>query len=158
MNALILMQGLLIMHLSGLTLLAGTTVADYVTFRTFSNQFKTLGEPSDSLLNLMSRLAIVLAIGGGLLLVSGVGLMAVTHGVFMHQLWFKIKLALILVLVINGFLVGNGQVTKLKKGLKQSTTHTDQLVKGAIVRLNIFYLLQLAVFLFIITLAVFKIN
>lgn len=158
MNTLILMQVLLIMHLTGLTLLAGTTVADYVTFRTFSNQFKTLGEPSDSLLNLMSQLAKVLGIGGGLLLVSGVGLMAVTHGVFMHQLWFKIKLALILALVINGFLVGNGQVAKLKKGLKQSTAHTDQLVKGAIVRLNIFYLLQLAIFLFIITLAVFKIN
>jgi len=158
MNTLILMQGLLIMHLSGLTVLAGTTVADYVTFRTFSKQFKTLGEPSHSLLNLMSRLAIVLAIGGGLLLVSGVGLMAVTHGVFMHQLWFKIKLALILILVLNGFLIGNGQVAKLKKGLKQSSALKDQLVKGTIVRLNIFYLLQLAIFLFIIILAVFKIN
>ncbi|WP_448103575.1 hypothetical protein [Pedobacter panaciterrae] len=158
MNTLILMQGLLIMHLTGLTLLAGTTVADYVTFRTFSNQFKTQGEPSDSLLKLMSSLAIVLAIGGGLLLVSGIGLMAVTHGIFMHQLWFKIKLVLILILLLNGFLVGNRQIAKLKKGLKQSTAHTDQLVNGAILRLNIFYLLQLAIFLFIIILAVFKVN
>ena len=158
MNTLILMQGLLIMHLSGLTLLAGTTVADYVTFRTFSSQFKTQGKPSDSLLNLMSRLAIVLAIGGSLLLVSGVGLMAVTHGVFMYQLWFKIKLALILVLVLNGFLVGNRQLEKLKKGVKQSTAPTDQMVKDASFRLNIFYLLQLAIFLFVIILAVFKIN
>jgi uncharacterized membrane protein SirB2 len=106
----------------------------------------------------MSRLAIVLAIGGGLLLVSGIGLMAVTHGIFMHQLWFKIKLALILILLLNGFLIGNRQIAKLKKGLKQRTAHTDQLVNGAILRLNIFYLLQLAIFLFIIILAVFKVN
>nr|WP_294874313.1 DUF2214 family protein [uncultured Pedobacter sp.] len=158
MNTLILMQAFLVMHLTGLTLLAGTTAADYIVFRTFSNQLKTEGQRSENLLNLMSRLGVILGIGGGLLIFSGLGLMTITHGVFMHQLWFKIKLALIIMLVLNGFLVGNRQVKKLRKGLAENYANTQEFVEPAILRLNIFYLAQLGIFLIIIMLAVFKFN
>jgi uncharacterized membrane protein SirB2 len=106
----------------------------------------------------MSRLGVVLGIGGGLLIFSGLGLMTITHGVFMHQLWFKIKLALIIMLVLNGFLVGNREVKKLRKETEESHTNTHEFIGPAISRLNIFYLAQLGIFLIIIMLAVFKFN
>ena len=158
MNTLILMQALLVMHLTGLTLLAGTTVAEYVTFRTFSNRFKIEGKASGSLLNLMSGLAVILAIGGGLLLISGIGLMTVTNGVYAHQLWFKIKIAIIFVLVLNGFLVGNRQGIKLRKNLSKKSQDVNKAVKRAMTNINVFYIVQMGLFLVIVMLAVFKLN
>ena len=158
MNTLILMQVLLVLHLTGLTLLAGTTVAEYVTFRTFSNRLKIEGKASGSLLNLMSGLAVILAIGGGLLLISGTGLMTVTHGVYAHQLWFKIKLAIIFVLVLNGFLVGNRQGIKLRKSLSGKSLDGDKAVKRTMANMKVFYVVQMGLFLVIVMLAVFKFN
>ena len=156
MNTLILMQALLVLHLTGLTLLAGTTAAEYVTLLTFSNRFKTEGKASGSLLNLMSRLAVILAIGGGLLVISGIGLLTVTHGIYAHQLWFKIKLAIILILVLNGFLVGNRQGTKLRKSLSEKSMDIDKAVKRAMANIKVFYIVQMGLFLVIVILAVFK--
>ena len=157
MNTLILMHVLLVLQLTGLTLLSGTTVAEYVTFRTFSKRFKTAGNASNSLLNLMSGLAVTLAIGGGLLVVSGIGLMTVTHGVYAHQLWFQIKLVIILILVLNGFLVGNRQGTKLRNGLSEQNTDSGKAVKTAMRNINLFYVVQMVLFLAVIMLAVFKV-
>lgn len=158
MNTLTLLQIFLILHLTGLTLMAGTTVADYITFKTFSHRMEAEKEAPIQLLELMAKLSVLLAIGAALLITSGIGLMFCTAGVFAHMIWFKIKMMLLLVLILNGFLVKGRQESTLKKNINGNTLSLSEQVKGAILRLKIFYVVQMAVFFVIIILAVFKFN
>lgn len=153
MNTMILLNIFLIAHLSGLALMAGTTVADTVTFNMFSNSFRKDGAPSLTLLTLMDKLSALLGIGAALLIISGTAMMIITHGAFAHQIWFKIKLVLILTLILNGFLVGGRQKSKLKKHLD-----TGEQATSAMAKIKLFFLVQLALFLTIILLSIFKFN
>jgi len=156
MNTLILMQILLILHITGLTLMAGTTVAEYITFNTFSKMFDKQWEKSLSLLELMKKLSGLLGLGAALLILSGIGLLIITQGAFMHQLWFKTKLLLILMLILNGFLVGSRQHSKLMRGIVENGMDFKEQIKNAMLNLRLFYRVQMGVFLLIIILAVFK--
>ena len=158
MNTFTLLQIFLILHLTGLTLMAGTTAADYITFKSFSGRMKAEQEAPIHLLELMTKLSVLLGIGGALLIISGTGLMFCTAGVYAHMIWFKIKMMLLLMLILNGFLVKARQESTLKKNITGNTLSLSGQVKGAIQRLKIFYLVQMGIFLVIIILAVFKFN
>ncbi len=158
MNTLILLQICLIMHLMGLTLMAGTTVAEYITFNTFSKLLGKERERSFSLLDLMKKLSGLLGLGAALLILSGIGLFIITRDVFIHQLWFRIKLALILILILNGFLVGSRQGSRLKNSINENGVHANEQATKAIRNLRIFYRVQMGIFFVIIVLAVFKFN
>jgi len=158
MNTMILLQILLVVHLTGLALMAGTTVVDTVTFRFFSKSFEKERERSLNLLTLMGKLEALLGIGAALLILSGTGLLIITHGAFIHQIWFKIKLGLILTLILNGFIVGGRQKSKLNSSINGSRPAFDVQTKQAIRNIKIFYLAQMGLFLTIIFLSVFKYN
>lgn len=153
MNTMILLNIFLITHLTGLALMAGTTVADTVTFNTFSKGFQRDGTPSLTLLALMDKFSALLGIGAALLIISGTGMMIITQGAFAHQIWFKIKLVLIVTLILNGFLVGARQKSKLTKNL-----NAKDLAKNAMGNIKLFFLVQLTIFLTIILLSIFKFN
>jgi len=151
MNIMILLNIFLIAHLAGLALMAGTTVVETVTFNVFSKSLRNEGGPSLSLLNLMDKMGALLGIGAALLIISGTGMMIVTHGAFAHQIWFKIKLGLILTIILNGFLVGLRQMTKLKKSLDAGEKAND-----VIGNIKLFHLAQITIFFMIILLSIFK--
>ena len=153
MNTMILLNIFLIAHLTGLALMAGTTVADTVTFNAFSKSFRKDGTPALNLLALMDKFSALLGIGAALLIISGTGMLIITHGAFAHQIWFKIKLALILALILNGFVVGGRQKSKLKKYLD-----AGEQAETEIRNIKLFYLSQMGLFLTIILLSIFKLN
>ena len=153
MNMMTLLNIFLIAHLTGLALMAGTTVADTVTFNAFSKSLQVDGKPSLTLLALMDKFSALLGIGAALLIISGTGMMIITHGAFAHQIWFKIKLGLILALILNGFLVGGRQKSKLKRYLD-----TGEQTTAAISNIKLFFLAQMGFFLTIILLSIFKFN
>lgn len=154
----ILRQLLLIMHLSGLTLMAGTTVAAFVTFRAFINRFNVKSESASGLLQLLWNLAPVKGIGGTLLILSGIGLTYITGGVFLHMLWLQLKLLLAVMLPLNEILFGNKQLKKLKTAFFESNPDSAAVIKTTIPRIAVFYTIQLLLFLGIVVLAVLKIN
>lgn len=158
MYSQILRQLLLIMHLSGLTLMAGTTVAAFVTFRAFKNRFNSKIEGSSGLLKLLSNLAPIKGIGGILLILSGIGLTFITGGVFLHMLWLQLKLSLILLLPLNEILIGNKQLKKLEIAFYENNPDSSTMIKMVVPKIAIFYTVQLLLFLGIIVLAVFKFN
>ena len=143
----------LIAHLSGLALMAGTTVAETVVFYIFSKSFQKDGAPALNLLGLMDKLSALLGIGAALLIISGTGMMFITHGAFAHQIWFKIKLGLILTLILNGFLVGGRQSSKLKRRLD-----VNEQLTGIISNIKLFFMAQMILFFTIILLSIFKFN
>ena len=153
-----LRQLLLILHLSGLALMVGTTVAAFVTFRAFINRFNIKSESSTGLLQLLSNLGPIKGIGGILLILSGIGLTFITHGVFLHMLWLQLKLFLILLLPLNEILIGNKQLKKLKTAFFDNNPDSSDVIKMTVPKIAIFYTIQLLLFLAIIVLAIFKFN
>ncbi|WP_419701730.1 hypothetical protein [Mucilaginibacter sp. NFX135] len=158
MNLQTLLQTLLVLHLSGLVIMAGTTVVDYTVFKTFW-KYIDRGEPNPAgLMEATSNSARLIGIGAALLVLTGIGMMAITRGVFGEQLWFRIKFGLVVVLILNGILSGRRQGTKLRNVVANSGAI---LLAEAFVlrgRLNRFFLLQLCLFLLIVFLSVFKFN
>ena len=154
MNTSTLLQSLLTLHLLGLITMAGTTLIDYSTFKTFWKQFDKDQSLSPGLLEARSKFSRIAGIGAAVLILTGFGMMAVTHGVFGEQLWFRIKFALVILLISNSLIVGRRQGIKLNK----LSTGTGDLAQISLARtyLNRFYLTQLTIFLVIVFLSVFK--
>jgi len=140
----------LLAHIIGLTLAAGTTVSAFILNRRFWNFYDTDKARAAMLMELGSRFPKITGMGIGLLLLSGVFFMSLTKGAFAGQLWFRIKMALVLLVIVNSFVVKalerRVRVTTLKEGsignLQQSIT--------------VVYLVQLFLFLAIFVLGVFK--
>jgi len=154
----ILRQLLLIVHLSGLALMVGTTVAAFVTFRAFINRFNIKSESSSGLLQLLWKLEPIKGTGGILLILSGIGLIYITGGVFLHMLWLQLKLLLAIMLPLNEILIGNKQLKKLKTAFFESKPGSAAVIKTTVLKIAVFYTIQLLLFLGIVVLAVLKIN
>jgi uncharacterized membrane protein SirB2 len=148
---------LLTLHLTALVTMAGITLADYFCYGSFWKHFDQK-ERSAALLSLTDSFRRVAGIGAALLILTGFGMMALTHGVFGEQLWFRIKFGLVIVLIVNALLVGRRQASKLRK-LVNASGHLLLAEAQAIkTGLNYFYIVQLSLFILIIFLSIFKFN
>jgi len=106
----------------------------------------------------MAKLPGIIGVGVAVLILSGIGMMALTHGVFGEQLWFRIKFGIVILLILNGLIIGRRQGGKLRRILAVSGLILTAEVSRIKSRLNRFYLLQLLLLLIIIFLSVFKFN
>jgi hypothetical protein len=156
MNTFILLQICLVIHLTGLALMAGTTVSEYVTLKAFRKILSAGNEKAMSLLQLMKKLSVLLGLGVALLILSGTGMFIITGGAFIHQFWFKVKLILILVLILNGFLVGSRQELKLMTSINENGGRLNEQLSKAVSNLSTFYKIQMGIFFIIIVLSIFK--
>lgn len=150
----------LVLHIIGLTMMAGATLTDYVVFRQFWKYFSIDRQKALTIREAISKISVVIRIGAALLILSGITMMALTKGVFGEQIWFRIKFALVLVVIANGLLVGRRQGIRLSSLLSAGTAGSDAVVKLAGIKnnLNLFHLLQLACFTTIFVLSVFRFN
>ncbi|OQP54321.1 hypothetical protein A4H97_22830 [Niastella yeongjuensis] len=151
-------QLLLIMHLSGLILMVGTTVAAFVTFRAFTNRVNVKSDNATGLLQLLTTLDPIKGIGGILLILSGLGLTFITGWVFLHMLWLQLKLSLVLLLPLNEILIGKKQLKKLKAAFFESNPDSTAVIKKTVPKIARFYTIQLLLFLAILVIAVLKFN
>jgi hypothetical protein len=147
-------------HITGITMMAGTTLMDYVIFKQIWKQYWVDKTKSLAISEALVKLQIVFGSGFLLLIISGVTMMYLTHGVFGEQLWFRIKFALILVIMINGLVFGRRMGVLLRKLLPEEISGIDVSDKTLKVRdnLNVFHITQLTIFLAIFILSVFKFN
>jgi len=155
MKTYILIRILLAVHLSALVVMAGTTVIDYITFKTFEEKAGHAGDPR-GLLPLMSKYGAIVRAGGAVLLISGIAMLALMNGVWAYQLWFKIKILLVVLLILNGAVIGNKNGTAFRKLAGEYAP--DFADRSAEVRttLNRFYLAQLSLFFAIIVVSTVK--
>jgi len=150
----------LVTHITGLTMMAGTTLMDYVIFKQVWKQYAIDKMRSLAISEAMVKLQIVFGTGFLFLLISGITMMYLTHGVFGEQTWFRIKFGLILVIMINGLAFGRRQGVKLRKLLPEEISGgnlSNQILKIKD-NLNLFHISQLAIFITIFVLSVFKFN
>lgn len=142
----------LLAHITGLTLMAGTTLTGFLINRRFWKFYSTDKAKALTLMELGARFPRVIGIGVGLLLLSGFYMVFLTKGVYGGQLWFRIKIALVLLVIINGFIA-----KALDKRMKDMMATEGSI--GSLQRnVTVFYLVQLFLFLVIFMLGVFKFN
>jgi uncharacterized membrane protein len=154
-----LLQSLLALHLIALVLMAGTTFLDFISLRSFWKlSASAQAEKAAGVLEGTASYSRIAGIGAALLIVTGLLMMVVTHGVFGEQLWFRIKFALVIILVANSLFVGRKQGNRLRKTVipvGQSGLQSHEAIRKILRR---FYLIQLLLFIFIIFLSIFKFN
>ncbi|MBS0028094.1 hypothetical protein ACTJJ0_06480 [Chitinophaga sp. 22321] len=154
MSTQTIFQSLVVTHLIGFLLFAGGTIADFIGIRQFWKQYALDTAKAPAVMQAMSPFAVFMRIGIGVIILSGIGIMAMTHGVFGEQIWFRIKFGLVLLVIANTLLVGQRQRVQLKKALTTDTAIPEKIK----VNLNRFHLVQLVCIFIIILLSVFKFN
>jgi len=149
--------------------MVGTTLVEYLLTKHFwklysSDRSRAITTNEDGF-----NFHLIVNIGIILLILSGVTMLVITQGVFAKQIWFQIKIGLIVIIAINGSVVGRKQDVKLKRLIsleklnflqddpRGQENRKDDLMKVKN-RLDLFFVSQLLMFLIIFTLSVFKFN
>src|SRR5262245_33259082 len=105
MSSLNLLHTALIFHLIGLILLAGSTVLDFFTMLRFWKKYSL--NSSDAFVIREVQLVFPAAgrTGTALLVLSGISMMAIMHGAYGQQIWMRIKIGLVVLVILNLLLV-----------------------------------------------------
>ncbi|WP_217602178.1 hypothetical protein [Chitinophaga sp. GbtcB8] len=156
MKTHLLLRILLAFHLTGLTIMAGTSIIDFFTFKTFCRLIDHSDNKALSLLPLMSGYGSFVRAGAAILILTGAGMFLMMKGIWWDQLWFKIKIALALLLVLNGILVGNKQGTRLRSMAYEGFPDFVQRTVHIRASLDRFYITQLLLFFLIILVSAIK--
>lgn len=145
---------LLALHLCGLAIMMGTTVVDYFTFRFFCSMTDAGDNRAQGLVPIMARYGELVRIGAVVLIFTGVIMFALKTD-WWDQLWFKIKLALAVLLVLNGMFVGNSLGLKFRKMIVDNATalHNTAEIRTDLHR---FYLVQLTLFFLIVLVSIIR--
>jgi hypothetical protein len=150
----------LVTHIIGLSMAAGTTPVAYLFNKGFWKHYRSDKPTGMAMYNSMPRFSILFGSGFILLIISGVIMMALTHGVFGEQMWFQIKFGLLIIIIINGIAIGRRQGLKLKRLLAAEKGGNNVEVSMSKTRstLNMLYAFQMILFIIVFALSVFKFN
>jgi uncharacterized membrane protein len=110
-------------------------------------------QEADAIAGMMLRLAICAQVGAGLLLLSGVGMLAEKHWGFWGEGWLTVKLILFGVLVLNGPLVARPAAKALRAALQAGRMDATSRILS---RLALFHVVQTVGLVAIVVLAVLK--
>lgn len=156
MKMYLILRVILALHIAGFVIMAGTTTIDFFTFKTFwkfAGDGKSLG-----LLPLMEKYGTFVRTGGITVLLTGVTMFLLTKGIWWSHSWFRIKMLLVALLVLNGILVGNKQGHQLREIVRQHPTDFIAHTTAVKATLHWFYLIQLTIFFSILLLTVVKLD
>lgn len=146
----------LVLHITGFTMMAGFILADFVINRRMNRYLLTDKRRAVNVLESMAGFPRMIGIGAALLVVTGIAMVVIFKGVVAQMLWFRIKMVIVVLIVLNGA-VGLRRNSNRLKVLLQSNDERNNgqilLLKG---RLGLFTLVELGMFLVIFILSVFK--
>jgi hypothetical protein len=147
----------LTLHIAGFVTLVGATLSDFTAFRQYRGLLNSDRPKALAMKQATSNFVRLTAMGAAVTILAGVGMMAFLHEVFGKQLWFQIKMGLVVLVILNTLAFGRRQGAKLGKLMAQSSTDAVQInmITG---RLNFFYGSQLVLFFVIFVLSAFRFN
>lgn len=150
----------LVLHIVGITMMAGTSFIDYITFRFFYKTYATDTAKGLVLESYLYNLQRFLGIGMLLILGSGITMMVKLHDVWGAQLWFRIKMGLLLLVIINGLGLRRMLGLRLRKTLSNGTAAIVMGEKWNTIKRNftMVQFIQILLFITIFILSVFKFN
>lgn len=138
----------LVFHLIALVLLAGSTLFSFLGFKMMSNS----KDYNHNFLSSTIKIAnLGFGLGAALFLLSGITFIIMASG-YTSQIWFKVKMAAILCIIINNRAFG-------WPAMKQIVKSPDNDVSPTIFqRLTTYYYIQFFILVTILVLSVFKFN
>ena len=150
----------LVLHIIGLSAMAGTALVDFICYSRFWRQYPGGKEKAAAVLPILSIFRFIFAGGFLLLLISGISMVALSHGLYAEQLWFRIKMGIILLALLNGAVVGSRVASKIRKVIAADIAGANveasrESLRG---RLRMVHMLQLLFFVTIFVLSVYKFN
>lgn len=154
-----LLKLFLTLHLAGLAIAAGTAFTNYIVFQRFWKGYAANKQHAISILRANARFPLITATGIGILILSGIGMMHLTQGIFMGQLWFRIKMGAMLLLLVSLLISGRSgrklcKMLTAENGENYASNSTFTVQKT----LKIFNIAQLLLFLIIFLLSAFRFN
>jgi hypothetical protein len=156
MNSLTLLNVLLVLHVVGFTTMAGTVLADF-TINRRSNKYLTSDKPKAlSILEGTDLFPRLVGMGVGLLAITGICMVIILKGAVTSMLWFRIKMILVLLLVINGTGPMRKNAVNLKLLLSDNTGNNNGRILALKSRMTVFHSIQMILFLAIFVLSVFR--
>lgn len=160
MKTLALYHLALVIHIVALTMIAGTTLADYMIFKQFWKRYPADKPKSLAIVEALAKLLVLFGAGFLLIIISGVYMMYVTNGAFGEQIWFRIKFALVVLIIINGLAFGRRLGVKLRRRLSDEASgkSTGDGILKLRRSLSLFHISQMAMLVTIFVLSVFKFN
>jgi uncharacterized membrane protein SirB2 len=155
---MMVLPAFLMLHLIALTLLVGSTLIDFLNHRLFWKLFEQQQERASGILLNSAHYSRLPGIGAALLIVTGICMVALRHGLPAGQLWFRIKMIMVLLLIVNTIFNGRRLGIKLRKIINGNSTGLEGQVMHLKGKLQTFYLIQLGILLIIIFLSAYKFN
>ena len=155
----------LVMHISGIVLMVGMTIAAFILQWQSWEVIPFGKERMRPLRRVGKRINLLQGLGGLLIIAGGVMMMIALHGVVMHQAWFRIKLVLLGLIILNALAVLMPAGRKLRRLLtgimpEHAVTPGSTVLSGDLMairgRMLLFYILQLSFFLLIFILSAFQ--
>lgn len=153
MNAL---HWYLVLHITGFTLMAGTIAADFAINRRLGKYLLTDKLKALSMLESGAAFPRLIGIGGVLLLVTGIGMVIVLKGVVAQMLWFRIKMILVVLVVLNGSFILRRQAGRLRVLLAENGNGANNQILALSRNMSVFHVIELLLFLVIFFLSVFQ--
>ena len=154
-----LLRSGLVLHITGIALMVGGAVAAFVIQGQFWKLLLSDKDRARLFSKAGSRLNRVQAVGGVLIITGGVLMMMALHGVVMSAFWFRVKLVLLGLIVLNTVITLMPAARKLRGLLAIAIpVSAEERVTVSLVRrrMRLFYLLQFLFFLLIFILSVFQ--
>ena len=158
MNIHTIYQCCLLLHITGFIFFIGTTVTDFVALKKFW-QCREYDQPGANAIWLaVSKFPVLMGVGMMLIIITAIGMMAITHGAYGEQTWMRIKFPLVVIAIINGLLIRRRQGSKLSKLFDDTAINQTASFKHIRNNLNAFHYVQFILFSGILLLSVFKFN
>jgi len=150
----------LVVHIIGITIMAGTTFFDFITFRVFVKSFGADKTKCLIVADYLYRLQRFMGAGMLVILLSGVAMMVKLHEVWGAQIWFRIKMGILLLIIVNGLAIRRRLGVRLKKMLTEdpSLNAESEKMRAIKTRLTTVQVIQMLLFVIIYTLSVYKFN
>src|SRR6476660_6840385 len=105
-----LLQICLVLHITGIVLLGGTTLMNYIISRQFWSCIETDKNKAIIINSTTLTFGRITGIGGLLTILTGVTMVAILHGVVDSKPWFRIKMILVLLIILNALLFASRKV------------------------------------------------
>lgn len=148
----------MLLHIVGIVIMAGTTFADYFTFRQLLRYLRQDAQKAVAVNIATAKFSQLMSLGMLLLIFSGVLMVSVYGHAFTTQIWFRIKMGIVLLILLNGILIARPSMLKLQKLLPSVADNSEAAGRIEVLkkRISVFHVTQLLLFVIVFTLSAFR--
>ncbi|MBS1688865.1 MAG: hypothetical protein JSS96_09090 [Bacteroidetes bacterium] len=146
----------LVCHITGIAMMVGGVLANFVAMAQLWKFLPAEKSKAQVIAKAIARFPIVQGLGGFLIISGGIMMMIFFHGLPMHQAWFKVKLILLLLLILNAIVTAwpaNVLLKQLLNGENNIPNEQSKVIKVK-QRITLYHVLQLMFFVLIFIVSV----